>query len=60
MLVAQGDGPGALAAYRKSLQNLWWAAGYNIVAVFASKVGQNGIKPDTYYRLDGGKPVEAA
>jgi len=21
------------AAYRKSLQNLWWAAGYNIVAI---------------------------
>jgi Cu2+-exporting ATPase len=21
------------AAYRKSLQNLWWAAGYNVVAI---------------------------
>jgi hypothetical protein len=31
-----------------------------ILAVFASLVGQNGIKPDTWYRLKGGKPVEAA
>jgi hypothetical protein len=30
---------------------------YNIVAVFASKVGENGIAADTWYVLRGGKPV---
>ena len=29
-------------------------------AVFASRVGENGIKPDTYYTLRDGKPEEAA
>ena len=33
---------------------------YAIKAVFASKVGENGIKPDTWYRLVDGKPVEEA
>ena len=28
-----GGRPAVTAAYRKSLQNLWWAAGYNIVAI---------------------------
>ena len=31
---------------------------FAIKAVFASKVGENGIKPDTWYRLVDGKPVE--
>src|SRR6185312_2110057 len=31
----------------------------NILAVFASKVGENGIQPDVWYALKGGKPVEA-
>ncbi len=31
---------------------------YEIVAVFASKVGENGIKPNTWYALKEGKPVE--
>lgn len=30
----------------------------NIIAVFASKVGDNGIKPDVLYVLRDGKPVE--
>ena len=30
----------------------------NILAVFASKVGENGIAADTWYVLRGGKPVE--
>ena len=29
-----------------------------IVAVFASKVGENGIKANTWYALKGGQPVE--
>jgi hypothetical protein len=33
---------------------------YNILAVFASKVGENGIVADTWYALKGGKPVESA
>ena len=34
---------------------------YNILHIRASKVGENGIKPDTYYRLDcDGNFVEAA
>ncbi len=32
----------------------------NILSVFASKVGENGIEPDKWYRLRGGKPVEVA
>ena len=33
------------AAYRKSLQNLWWAAGYNIVAIplAAGALGWAGV-----------------
>ena len=31
-----------------------------ILAVFASLVGENGIKPDTWYVLKNGKPVEVA
>lgn len=31
---------------------------YEIVAVFASKVGEHGIKPHTWYVLRNGKPVE--
>ena len=31
----------------------------NILSVFASKVGENGIKPDIWYVLRSGKPVEA-
>jgi hypothetical protein len=31
-----------------------------IIAVFASLVGQNGIKADTWYALKDGKPVEVA
>lgn len=31
----------------------------NILFVFASKVGENGIKPNTWYVLRGGKPVES-
>ncbi|WP_211369416.1 hypothetical protein [Pseudoxanthomonas kalamensis] len=27
------------------------------LAVFASRVGDNGIKPDTWYTLKDGKPV---
>jgi hypothetical protein len=30
---------------------------YNILTVFASKVGENGIAADTWYVLRGGKPV---
>ena len=30
----------------------------NLVAMFASLVGQNGIKPDIWYRLENGNPVE--
>ena len=30
----------------------------NILAVFASKVGENGIKADTWYELKGGAPKE--
>jgi hypothetical protein len=30
---------------------------YELVAVFASKVGEGGIEPDTWYKLEGGKPV---
>ena len=30
----------------------------NLIAMFASLVGQNGIKPDTWYRLKNGKPEE--
>ena len=34
---------------------------YNIVHVFASKVGDNGIKADTFYTLDGaGQPQECS
>ena len=29
----------------------------NLLAVFASKVGENGIEPNTWYALKGGKPV---
>ena len=29
-----------------------------IIAVFSSKVGENGIKPDVWYTLKNGKPVE--
>lgn len=57
---AAGFGGYAKAAASGAIFLVERDAGYNIVAVFASKVGQNGIKPDTYYRLDGGKPVEAA
>lgn len=32
----------------------------NLVAMFASLVGQNGIKPDTWYQLVNGKPVKVA
>ena len=31
---------------------------YNILSVFASKVGENGIEPDVWYELRNGKPVE--
>ena len=31
---------------------------YEIIAVFASKVGENGIQPHTWYALRDGKPVE--
>ena len=31
---------------------------FEILAVFASKVGENGIKPDTWYALKNGIPVE--
>jgi len=30
----------------------------NLVAMFASLVGQNGIEPDTWYRLENGGPVK--
>ncbi len=33
---------------------------YKILAVFASLVGDNGIKADTWYVLKGGKPVEVS
>jgi hypothetical protein len=33
---------------------------WEITHVFASKVGENGIEPDTFYTLDeAGKPVKA-
>lgn len=32
----------------------------NILFVFASKVGENGIKPMTWYTLKDGKPVEVS
>ena len=31
-----------------------------IIAVWAGIVGQDGIKPDTFYSLRDGKPVEVA
>ena len=31
---------------------------YKLSAVFASLVGENGIKPNTWYKLENGKPVE--
>jgi len=31
---------------------------WSIKTVFASKVGENGVKPNTWYRLENGKPVE--
>ena len=33
---------------------------YDIVAVFAARVGEHGIEPDVWYRLEGGKPVAVA
>ncbi|MEW2426034.1 hypothetical protein AB0911_36535 [Streptomyces nigra] len=31
------------AAYRKSLQNLWWAAGYNAIPITAGALNWAGI-----------------
>lgn len=33
------------------------AGGWKLAAVFASKVGENGIEPDVWYELKDGKPV---
>ena len=33
---------------------------YDIVAVFAAKVGEHGIEPDVWYALKDGKPVAVA
>ena len=30
----------------------------NLVAMFASLVGENGIEPDTWYRLENGETVK--
>lgn len=31
---------------------------YEIIAVWAGIVGKDGIKPDTFYRLENGKPID--
>ncbi len=45
------------ATYRKMVQNLWWAAGYNIAAIplAAGLVAANGIRGVWYARRTGAR-----
>jgi hypothetical protein len=50
----------AMACAGSAIMLSEYASNGDLLAVFASKVGENGIKPDTWYRLEGGKPVEVS
>jgi hypothetical protein len=55
---ASGDHGAASGALGNALFLAERDDSYNIIAVWAGIVGRDGIKPDTFYRLVDGKPVE--
>lgn len=56
--IATGENGKAKGATGNALFLIERGARWNIVAVWAGIVGQDGIEPDTFYTLQNGKPVK--
>ena len=58
LAAALGRNSGAKASSGGAIMMVERSQDGSLLAVFASLVGENGIKPDVFYKLIDGKPVE--